>query len=55
MSLPGYQAPVVKASQSGNERQEDLAGGKPVIRKGRKKLIRATKLQKGCKRLEEKS
>ena len=35
LSLPGYQAPVMKASQCGNERQEDLAGGKWVVKKGR--------------------
>ena len=29
----------MKASQCGNERQEDLAGGKRVVRKGRKNLL----------------
>ena len=55
MNPLGYQAAIMKASQSGNERQEDLAGGKPVIRKGRKKLIRATKLLKDSQRLKDPS
>ena len=29
----GYKAPVIKASMTGNERQEDLTGGKRVGRK----------------------
>ena len=36
MSPPGYKVPVMKASLS--KRQEDLAGGKRVVRKGRKKI-----------------
>ena len=36
MSPPGNYVPVMKASQGGKERQEDLAGGKRVVRKERK-------------------
>ena len=36
MSPPGNYVPVMKASRGGNERQEDLAGGKRVVRKERK-------------------
>ena len=40
MSPPGYQAPVVKASWCGNERQEGLAGGKRILREEGKTLGR---------------
>ena len=36
----GNQAPIMKASRCRNERWEGLAGGKRVVRKGRKKLLR---------------
>ena len=35
MSPSGYQTLVMKASRCGIERQEDLAGGKRVVRKGK--------------------
>ena len=36
MSPPGYYVPVMKASQGGKERQEDLGRRKRVLRKERK-------------------
>ena len=45
MRLPGYQAPVMKASRCGNERQVDLAGRKRVVQKGIKRYFSLRMIQ----------
>ena len=50
----GYKAPVIKASMTGNERQEDLTGGTRVLRNGRKRpvAIKRSSPLNGCLGLE---